>query len=462
MRERLRRAEGTVVDQVVAFAKKLYGPEVLEHAWFEFGPESSDSFINHPLFETSFIPWFLFNWVPDPELALTPTEPVDAPLALQYLASPDCRLDEFDQRFARLICDRPYSFYTVTAVEPGQSMTLADIFTSLTTLVLERSASQSMRAGAILYTRIVSMDGVTIMSGCAPLLIPADFHLRLLDLRDALAKIDGVLTDAHLHALDPQLREVYFDIADELYHPRLPKLCNTDGDPLAPTTLHFELRCLPQEAFDALQTLGLDELVEGQLGDAKFDAGGALRAVRFDWSKRGNRKLKEWDNTTLGTLRIDGSRLTVNVNSQRRAAKIRKEVEHRLGARVMFKRAVIESIEQMLEATRGRPETAKERRQREDNERLNALPEVQARLRAMAAAHWQSWLDEKIPALNNRTPRQASRTAKGRERLEALLQQFEWQAEGGANEPFAPDLAALRAELGLVEATPELEDGDKR
>ncbi|MBI3786292.1 MAG: SEC-C domain-containing protein [Deltaproteobacteria bacterium] len=450
-RHRLRRAEGTVVEQVLAFAKQHYRVGVLKQAWHEFNPEADDAFGDDPMFETSFIPWFLFNWLPDPELALTPAEPVDVPLALQYLASPDCRLDEFDQRFARLICERPYSFYTVTAVEPGQSMTLTDIFTSSTTLVLEHSASLSIRAGAILYTRFVEMDGAAVMSGCAPLVIPPDFRLRLIDLRDALTKIDGVLTDAHLHVLDPQLRAVYLDIADELNHPRLPKLCNTDGDPLVPTTLHFDLRCSSQEAFDALRTLGLEELVENCLQDAKQDASGALHSVRFDWSKRGNRQMKDWDNTTLGNLHIDGPRLTVNVNSERRAKKIRKEIEQRLGEKVLFQRALIESIEAQLEAKRGRPETAKERHARQENERLNALPEVQEKMREMAAARWRSWLHEKIPALNNRTPRQASRTAQGRERLEALLQQFEWSAERAGHQPFAPDVAALRAELGLAD-----------
>ena len=36
------------------------------------------------------------------------------------------------------------------------------------------------------------------------------------------------------------------------------------------------------------------------------------------WLKAGNRKHKDWDNTTLGTLRLDnGSRLVIEVNSAR-------------------------------------------------------------------------------------------------------------------------------------------------
>jgi hypothetical protein len=40
---------------------------------------------------------------------------------------------------------------------------------------------------------------------------------------------------------------------------------------------------------------------------------------------------KSWDNTTLGTLRIEGSRLVVDVNSARRRKRIEKEIARRLG-----------------------------------------------------------------------------------------------------------------------------------
>lgn len=82
-----------------------------------------------------------------------------------------------------------------------------------------------------------------------------------------------------------------------------------------------------------------------------------------------------------------------------------------------FTPAVIESLEKGLEMSRNRPETAQDRRRSEEHERLNALPEVKERMSEMAAAHWAGWLDEKLPALENRTPRQASRTGRGRERL---------------------------------------------
>jgi len=447
--QRLRRAEGSVVEKVLAFAKARYGAEVLLHAWddFTFGAETDPT--DDPLFESSFIPWFTFNWVPDiaPANGGRPLPP--GPLALQCLAAHPGRFDDFEQRFVHAMCQRPYSFYTVTAVAPGHSLTLKDVMTHCEYAVRERSASTMVRQGVVLYTRVLEMDGVAIMCGCAPLIIPADEHLWLLDVRHSLTRKRTPMSEEKLHTYAAALRTAYFDIAERLYHPRLPTFCNTDGDPLLLQTLHFDLRCSPRAAFERLRSLSLDRAEDDCMEDPEYGADRALRAVRFTWMKRGNAKHRSWDNTILGTLRIDGDRLSVDVNSQRRADTIRTEVEGRLGADAVYRTTVLESIEKALEEGRTRPETSAQRRDREANERLNALPEVQEQLQRMAAAHWERWLDEKIPALRNRTPRQASRTAEGRERLEALLQSFAEHGAAQANSPFRADVPTLRKELGL-------------
>ena len=67
----------------------------------------------------------------------------------------------------------------------------------------------------------------------------------------------------------------------------------------------------------------------------------------------------------------------------------------------------------------------------------------------MMAAHWKSWLDKPIPALKNETPRQAARTPSGRERLVAVLREFEWSSTELRDPLLVPDVGALRRELGL-------------
>ena len=62
--------------------------------------------------------------------------------------------------------------------------------------------------------------------------------------------------------------------------------------------------------------------------------------------------------------------------------------------------------------------------------------------------HLDAWIDEKVPALGNRTPRQAARSEGGRERLRALIDSFEDGADQGP--PNARMyLAELRTKLRL-------------
>ena len=68
--------------------------------------------------------------------------------------------------------------------------------------------------------------------------------------------------------------------------------------------------------------------------------------------------------------------------------------------------------------------------------------------RELFRQHLTQWIDMRVPALGNRTPRQAVRTAGGRERVEALLAQF--ARDAGRRPVDVQDvLADLRTQLGL-------------
>ena len=61
--------------------------------------------------------------------------------------------------------------------------------------------------------------------------------------------------------------------------------------------------------------------------------------------------------------------------------------------------------------------------------------------------HWESWIDEKIPALGGKTPRQAVRDRDGREMVEALLLDAERMDRKRGVPPV--DYNGIRARLGL-------------
>ena len=453
LRLRMRRAEGRLVPQVVAYAHERYGYDLVTAAWWEFTcweeVEAEEEPLDREEFTSAFLPWFVFNWTADPHEPETSPDWPREPLARVFTEEHGARLDDFERRFVEVACGRPFSFYAVTVVERGRALGLRDVLTRREYTVLERHATECLSEGALVFARVVPMDGAAILLGCAPLAIPPSYHLRLLGLREQMARARGRVDEEDLHDWDVELRQAYFAIKEDACHPRLPALRNTDGDPLVPTTLRFDLRCAPGEAFARLKSLALDASDEELLADAERDAAGQLRAVRFTWLERGNRLHESWENTVLGTLAIDGRRLTIEVNSARRAERVRAQVEERLGEDVVFRKAVTESLEEQLARPPSPEEEQRRARVREESERLESLPEVQEAMRAFMARHWEAWLETKLPALRFETPRQAAKTPAGRERLEALFTEFAWHARHATQPELVPDLAALRARLGM-------------
>jgi hypothetical protein len=60
-----------------------------------------------------------------------------------------------------------------------------------------------------------------------------------------------------------------------------------------------------------------------------------------------------------------------------------------------------------------------------DQAALMARPEVQTKLRDILTQHYEAWIDEKLPILRGKTPREAVRTAAGREKVDALIKDIE-------------------------------------
>src|SRR5262249_3916569 len=102
---------------------------------------------------------------------------------------------------------------------------------------------------------------------------------------------------------EDKVRDLFFYLRDRLRKP--PVLQNTDGEPLVLQTIKYEVGSA-QVAFDALAPLAKGATKEDLLQKAKYDADGALCEVAISWIKEGNRRMKSWDNTILGTIHISG------------------------------------------------------------------------------------------------------------------------------------------------------------
>lgn len=446
---RLRRAIEPLPVELLRFSGDYFGPMGLAEAWDEFTGWEDVPFDARSPHIPVFMPWFFHNWTPDlPDTEVRMEARAELTAAQAYLARKGRRLDPLARRYLEACVGAPFSFFDASACEPGRGFTLRDILTGEECRVTERSASRSVHAGDVLFAKIARLEGLAVMEACSTVIIPPDRKLPVLELRKHMREAEAQLPSSAMADWEMELIGTYLELADVLLNPQPPQLQNTDGEALAFHKLVFEIES-PRAAFDALKGLALDADDAELLGEAERDENGVLRRVQFPWQKRGNAKHKGWDNTVLGTLGIDGSRLTAEVNSEQRAKLIREIIEEHLGSKAKHLATEIQSTEAMLKRAAEGGDSEEARASREEHERLAALPEVRQAIAAQMRAHFEQWADQEIPALGGQTPRQAVKDPEGREMVAALILKME--RDGAAMSPpiDASIVRELRQRLGV-------------
>ncbi|MGE3843550.1 MAG: SEC-C metal-binding domain-containing protein [Vicinamibacterales bacterium] len=446
-RTKLRSAEGFLVPALISFALEEFGKEFFDEAWDEFflWNDAPDDVGESREFGTTFDPFFVFAFVPDPSDDELPAEWPTEPVALHFLHHEVETAPEFHREFIEQACKSPASFFVVEHAVPGRRLDIKDILTGRHFHVLEQGASRSLKAGDLMFSRVVTAGGASILIGACPWVIPASWHIPIIDMRERF-RPKGLLTRNDLLDYDLEIRQAYHEVVDAILNPELPVMQNTDGDPLELTTLTYELGIPPARAVECLTPLATLR-DEAHISDETYDATGAIRGATLTWIKGGNRKMKDWDNTTLGTLRISEARLVVEVNSARRRRRIEKEIAKHLGAAATLVDTTVTDLADVLTSRRASPSASVANLPPEDT--VPSSPELRAIEAELARKHWDAWLDTKVPALGNKTPRQAAKSATGRERLEALLASYVDHRLAGRN-AFEPDILALKQRLGMA------------
>lgn len=138
-----------------------------------------------------------------------------------------------------------------------------------------------------------------------------------------------------------------------------------------------------------------------------------------------------------GFLTLEGRGLRVETLSSSRADEVRALIESHCGplVRHRIREHVDPASEPLRESLRGRPPH-------------ESPPEAKQAILDFKARHYASWPDARLPALANRTPREAVRTAWGRREVDALLSEME-QLESRVPEDERFDFGTLRRQLGV-------------
>ncbi len=442
---RLNRVDAELARTLLDHAKKALRPEALDVGRRDFYGNDVEEIPTRDL--QMFIPWLIYSWVPSENLWRVPRGPDDrhTTVGRDYLMRKGRRLEDISRRYLEASLAEPFSFFEVVSVEAGASVDFVDLLRGRPCHVSERSASRVLTPHDIVWAHFVSLDGLTTMSGGSSIPLEPEAKIEIIDLAERLRGRRRGISEEALFAEADLIRLTYLRLTERRVRP--PVLSNTDGEPLSLHRLTFRIDD-PAAAFEALHSLDLVSSREEILAKAKRDRQGTLQSVEICWNKLGNRQNKSWHNTILGQLKIDGRRLVAEVNSKKRADRIRAQIEKRLGSGVSFERAVVTSPEKMLEEARNRLQPAQERERSREEEELLSSPELREHVTRMLERHYEAWVDEKLPALGGQTPRQAVRAAAGRAKVEALLEGMERRPPAG---PFdqRPPVARLREKLGL-------------
>jgi hypothetical protein len=343
--------------------------------------------------------------------------------------------------------DTPVSIYEVSDVQPGTSMVLRDLLRDAEPVtVREKTATRSLKQWDRIAVRVVAEGDHHVISGALLPFSANAAELLFAGLRDALRlkkRDDLRLTRDQLLGCAPVFTSAWlFTELSRVLTPMQTQFSNSDGDEMIFHDLRFPLAAGVTQKDVAAR---LDRVREFFSEGLRFWNWLAPRKGRGGKLSGGLMLETQVDGgTVLGTLELKGKALLVAVNSAERAAKVEALVLE--AARELLNRPLtsIRTVEQLM---------AEERPERSQGG-ADEIPPTIARqiLHDHMDRHYRDTLDQPIPALGGKTPRQAARSVAGRTKVIEWLKLIENRSAGHPDTVMREyDFSWMWDELGLAE-----------
>jgi hypothetical protein len=309
-----------------------------------------------------------------------------------------------------------FSAFEVVHVRLDEGIEVRDVLRRRKLWITERAATRQIDLGDLLVGWIVvQAERITLEGGVChvPRMFAGAFELGLREFRKQLQRSDreldfrkraGLLAAAAVPLLDLIVSTA-----------PAPTLANTDGEPLLLCTAHYEVSDRARVA------VGLGRRFE-QDGDSEY------RHVAGD--------------TLLASLELTEGKLLVRCNSRRRLEQIKAILRDELG----------DLLRHRADSHQAPQATWEEMRQKAKSEPpappLEVPEETQRQIQGLMLRRMQAWIDEPVPALGGKTPRQAVRSQRGRDDVALMLTRQQQIFEAGANLPVI-DLREIWDTLGI-------------
>ena len=333
------------------------------------------------------------------------------------------------------------SIWEVREIEAGKRMILRDLLSGEEREVLEKGATQTLSVNQAILARVADWQDFSLLCGCHQSPLPpleADAVVRAVQkkLKRKKNATPDMLREVKIGRL---MIELWSEAVSEhdiaLQTP--PRLVNAGGEELLFTSDYFEFAGKDRKKIEK----ALNEIPEF-LPPEEDDPDKS-----WDIFEEPFKETPEFGARVLGRICFERGMLKLETNSMRRADEFRGRLESTLGKMVKHRiREHQDPIALMKEA-----KEAKEAKERGPGGNAGGKPppEESARLiRAFKEKHYESWIDESIPALDGKTPRQMARTKSGKSRVALLIQDMELSDEKLAPEERF-DFNTLRKKLGI-------------
>jgi hypothetical protein len=383
----------------------------------------------------------------------------------EYLAQRGWNESAATKKWLRGLRDSRFGLWEVVALAPGRSMTLQDLLAGGEPIVVdERLGSQSAVLWDRLTARVVTVDGDHYLSGTVLLFTRPAAEAAVRRFRDLVKKLRGEVKRAGGAAGEPidelRLREhASQTIASAMltqewlmaWHGAQtappPELRNSDGELF-----------LPAEA--RLPILGTSSEVVKRLDSVpSFDCQWQTEA-KWDWIDLGGEPPRQPDpgprrrvllqshdpagRTILGSVAIDGQEVVLETNSRERADRGLRLLADTLGGLVGGPSLELRSADVPAGEKHASPMP-----------RASGLsPQDEATiLRDYLDRHYRECLDQPVPMLSGKSPRESVRTKKGRDAVASWLKFLENSEARGSSLPGQQryDFVWMWHELGIAD-----------
>lgn len=365
-------------------AQRTFWPAALDR----LSEEESRRVFKHEQSHVGYREWFAFDYRLRSGATVVET----------FLGRQGDRLRSGERRYLERMRLSHFRLYEVAAVRPGEGLDLVDLWGGQRLRVRERLGTRQIVQWDVLATRVVlGPEDEPVLEGM-PYLYPVESKATIVR---ALRRARRLYAE---HVASSDL-PAFFKWAGALYHdfwlkhvvlrPR-PKVVTTEGDAIIFAKVFFDVR----------DAQAVREALAGHPDVAPQDDGS------FRWSE----STPEFSRS-FGVFVFDGRRLIFETMSKQRAERGRRFVEGLVGEAVAYRVTRYEDVERAAERTS---------HDRAEPEPPDIPPETQEELVGQYyEQHYRKWVDEPLPALRGRTPREAAAQARERPRVVALLKEME-------------------------------------